>query len=134
MSEKEIEISVINQLTTHFDFIPKVKGRHFSGKQLVIDYIIKPRRPEKWKNKNIVFGLEFKDINRLDNIEDTTDFTKWIAQCVDYSHTSWDDFGYIYILTCPGVSSSAFIKNAYGETIISKILGHLGIGELKRTD
>ena len=87
MSEKEIEISVINQLTTHFDFIPKVKGRHFSGKQLVIDYIIKPRRPEKWKNKNIVFGLEFKDINRLDNIEDTTDFTKWIAQCVDYSHT-----------------------------------------------
>lgn len=133
MSEKDIEKNVSEVLAKYFEFIPKVKGKHFSGKQLVIDYIIRPIDTSLWKNRNIVFGLEFKDLTRLDKKGDTTDFTKWIAQCVDYSNTCWDGFGYINILTCPGISTSTFMDAAYSSRFLLKILGHLGVGELKNT-
>jgi hypothetical protein len=100
MSEKDIEMLVSEELAAHFEFLPKVKGTHFSQKILEIDYIIKPKNTSGWKNPDIVFGLEFKDMIRLDQKGDTTDFTKWIAQCVDYSNTYWDGFGYINVLTC----------------------------------
>lgn len=133
MSEKDIERIVSDSLSKYFEFIPKVKGKHFSGKRLEIDFVIKPIDTSLWKNQDIVFGLEFKDLDRFDKKGDTTDFTKWIAQCVDYSNTYWDDFGYIHILTCPGISTSTFMDAAYSSTLVLKLLGHLGVGELKNT-
>jgi len=120
---------IYSQLSQSFDFFPEVKGTHFSGKRLSIDHIIKPKNTDKWKNKDIVFGIEYKDIQRLDG--DTTNFTKWLAQCVDYAHTNWDNYGYIYILACPGIRSTRFIRTVDKSWMLARIMAHLGIGELK---
>ncbi|MBL7730903.1 MAG: hypothetical protein JNM88_06965 [Chitinophagaceae bacterium] len=133
MSEKDIEKIIQSDLSKYFEFIPKVKGKHFSGKTLEIDFIIKPIDNSLWKKQDIVFGLEFKDLDRFDKKGDTTDFTKWIAQCVDYSNTDWNNYGYINILTCPGISTSTFMEAAYSSSFVLRILGHLGVGELKNT-
>ncbi|MBS1574694.1 MAG: hypothetical protein JST09_05275 [Bacteroidetes bacterium] len=133
MSEKDIEKIIQSDLSKYFEFIPMVKGKHFSGKTLEIDFIIKPIDNSLWKKQDIVFGLEFKDLDRFDKKGDTTDFTKWIAQCVDYSNTDWNNYGYINILTCPGISTSTFMEAAYSSSFVLRILGHLGVGELKNT-
>lgn len=108
MNEKQLKENVVQELRENFYFYPEVKGTHFSGKRLALDYVMKPKDTTEWKNKNIVFGVEFKDVPALDKKGDTSNFTKWIAQCVDYSHTVWDDFGYLFILTCPGITTSTF--------------------------
>jgi len=130
MNEIQVILETIQQLSEDFTFDRHVKGKHFSGKQLQIDYVIKPKNILKWKNKNIRFGLEFKDMPNLDQKGDTTDFTKWFAQCVDYSNTNWDNYGYIFILTCPGITSSKFVQAVDSEWMLKRIMGHLGIGEL----
>lgn len=133
MSEKSFVAETSKVLSNHFTFFHRVKGNHFSGKKLEIDCVIKPKQTDGWKNIDIAFGLEFKDMSRLDGIADTKEFSKWIAQCVDYSNTDWEGFGYIHILTCPGISSSNFINSAYGIPLFLRVLGHFGIGELKET-
>lgn len=134
MSEKNIERLITKELSPHFKFMPRVRGTHFSGKKLELDYVMQPLNKTGWKNPDIVFGVEFKDIIRLDQKGDTTDFTKWIAQCVDYSNTYWDGFGYINVLTCPGISTSSFMGAAYNNGMLLNVLSHMGIGELKRSN
>lgn len=131
MSEIHVITDVINQLSNSFIFHRHVGGKHFSAKQLQIDFVIKPIDCSNWKNKKICFGLEFKDMPNLNQKGDTTDFTKWLAQCVDYSNTNWDNYGYIYILTCPGITSSVFMNKVDSSSLLTRVLGHLGIGELK---
>jgi len=127
--EKDFKTEIQNKLKDHFDFFPEIKGTHFSGKRLSIDHIIIPKNNTEWKNKNIVFGLEYKDVGRIDG--DTTNFTSWLAQCVDYANTNWDEYGYIYILTCPGIRSSEFMQAVDSDWMLARVMGHLGIGELK---
>ena len=80
MDEKAVIMDIKKQLENDFTFERHVKGNHFSGKELQIDFIIKPKDLALWKNKSICFGLEFKDMPNLDQKGDTTDFTKWFAQ------------------------------------------------------
>ena len=93
--EKHFKTEIIVKLKDHFDFHPEIKGTHFTGKRLSIDHIIIPKSCSEWKNKNIVFGLEYKNVERING--DTTKFTSWLGQCVDYANTKWDNYGYIYI-------------------------------------
>lgn len=130
MDEKGVISDIKKQLENDFTFERHVKGKHFSGKELQIDFIIKPKDLSIWKNKSICFGLEFKDMPNLDQKGDTTDFTKWFAQCVDYSNTNWNNYGYIFILTCPGITSSKFVQAVDSSWMLKRIMGHLGIGEL----
>ncbi|CAH0998008.1 hypothetical protein EMA8858_04143 [Emticicia aquatica] len=130
--EKEFKVEVKNTLSNDFDFYSEVQGTHFSGMRLRIDDIVVPKDISNWKNKKVAFGIEYKDTKRIDG--DTTNFTSWIAQCVDYANTKWDNFGYIYILTCPSIHSTSFIKEVDKEKMLTKVMSHLGIGELKNLD
>lgn len=127
--EKHFKNQIITKLKDHFDFYPEIKGTHFSGKRLSIDHIIIPKNCSGWKNKNIVFGVEYKDVERIDG--NTTNFTSWLGQCVDYANTKWDNYGYIYILICPGIRITKFIQGIDSYWMLSRVMGHLGIGELK---
>lgn len=131
MSEKNVILTAIQQLSHYFDFSPKIKGTHFSKKRVEIDFIIKPKIPTGWRNVNVCFGVEFKDMEAFDKRGNTKDFSKWLAQCVDYANTDWDHYGYVYILTCPGIQTSAFVQAAYGQTFMPRFLAQLGVGELK---
>lgn len=127
--EKDYKNEVFTSLSPYFDFFPEVKGTHFSGKKLYLDHIIKPKSNLHWKNKDVVFGVEYKDTVRIDG--NTTNFTSWLAQCVDYANTYWDNYGYIYILTCPAIRSTEFIQAVDKDWMLARVMSHLGIGELK---
>ena len=132
MSEKHFSESVKLKLQNHFEFIPEIKGSHFSGNRFKLDYLIIPKNRTGWKNQSIVFGLEFKDLKKIDG--DTKNYTKWLGQCIDYSNTNWDNYGFINILTCPGIRDSNFMKSVDQTFLLVRILGQLGIGELKQID
>lgn len=127
--EQDFIDGMVSRLSPYFEFFPQAWGTHFSGKRLRIDHIIRPKDTSLWKNKDVVFGVEYKDVGQIDG--DTKNFTKWFAQCVDYANTKWDDYGYIYILTCPGLRSTGFIQVVDSHWMLARIMGRLGVGEIK---
>lgn len=132
MSEEAFKQSIINEMSSDFHFIPEVSGRHFSGKRFRIDHIIVPKDNSHWMNKNIAFGIEYKDVDRLG--ESTKEFTGWLGQSVDYANTDWDGYGYLYILTCPGIRSTDFMKEVDNGFMLNRIMGEFGVRELKLLD
>lgn len=130
--EKDFKNLIFERLSEHFYFESEVHGVHFSGKKLRIDHIITPKDTSQWKNKNVSFGIEYKDLERIDG--DTKNFTKWLAQCSDYANTSWGDFGYIHVLICPGIYKSQFIKKIDESWLLPRVMAQLGVGELKELD
>lgn len=129
MSEVKFKQEIIKELSSDFDFISEVKGKHFSGKTFYIDHIIIPKDKSLWMNKNIAFGIEYKDVDRLG--ESTTKFTGWLGQSVDYANTDWDGYGYLYVLTCPGIRSTDFVKEVDKDFMLTRIMSEFGVGELK---
>ncbi len=131
MSEEAYKQQAFEILQDHFEIHKEISGQHFSGKWLKIDAIVIPKVKTDWKNNNVALGIEFKDELRLRG--DTTNYTKWLAQCVDYASTSWNRFGYIYIFTCPGLIEGIHNTATVGDIagLVPRIMSHLGIGELR---
>ncbi|MFT7671013.1 MAG: hypothetical protein ACI8X5_003728 [Planctomycetota bacterium] len=134
MSEAAFERDILERLEPHFEIHPKVEGRHFSGKHLKIDAVVVPRDRTGWKNQNVALGIEFKDVVRLKG--NTTNFTRWLAQCADYGNTTWRDFGFLYVFACPSLVEQLPGKSGPDSAawIVPRIMGHLGIGELRVLD
>ena len=131
MSENDVRNHYLRQLEDHFIIETEIPGKHFSGKTLKIDAVVRPRDTNSWKNPAVALGIEFKDSNRYSENYDTKDFTKWLAQCVDYSNTNWVDYGYIYIFTCPSLIEGV-APGVIGEPMfVENFMGQIGIGELK---
>lgn len=126
MSEEKHCVKVHSEIKNEFHIYREVWGTHFSGKRLRIDSVLVPKDKTDWKNKNISLGVEFKDHKRIEG--DMTNFTKFIAQSVDYANTKWDNFGYI-----PVFIQSDF--SVYGDSkefnfVFPRILSALGVGQL----
>ena len=131
MPEPELVTRYLDRLREDFHVQREVLGTHFSGKRLRIDALVRPRDTSLWKNPDVAFGIEFKDTDRLDTNYDTKDYTKWLAQCVDYANTDWDDAGRIYIFSCPdliGRVAKGAMDNGY---FVQNFMSQLGVGELK---
>lgn len=132
MDEKMFSQAVLQDLALDFHVYTEVKGVHFSGKGMRIDAVVTPHKPEGWKSPDVALGIEFKNDLRLRG--DTTNYTGWLAQCVDYSHTVWDGFGYLYIFACPGLIAGIQNQDQSMRWLLPRIMGHLGVGELKFDD
>lgn len=132
MSENEIKRMFLDELNQEFHIEQEVKGQHFSGKQMRVDAVLRPRHTAEWKRSDVAFGLEFKDVNRFSRSYDTKNFTKWLAQCVDYSNTKWDRYGYLYIFCCPSLVDEIPESVLPNPMFLRNFMGQLGIGELKR--
>ncbi len=132
MSEDTIVRTALARLETDFHIQSKPKGDHFSGKELEIDAILRPKDLSEWKNKNVAMGIEFKDHIKFATNFDTKDYTKWLAQCVDYSHTYWRGYGYIYVFAFDGLVKQLTGTVYQGvELFLPHMMAHLGIGEVK---
>jgi len=132
VNEAAFQSAVLATLAPHFHVQREVGGTHFTGQRFALDAIVRPRITASWKNSKIALGIEFKDEIRLSG--DTRNFTQWLAQCVDYSNTEWDEYGYIHIFACPSLVEGI---PACGEpeavaTVMNRVMGQLGLGELKR--
>lgn len=131
MTEIAIKNNYLPNLERNFHVYHEVHGKHFSGKKLKLDAILRPKDSHLWKNPDVALGIEFKDTIRFSNNYDTKDFTKWLAQCLDYSNTSWNGFGYIYIFACPSLVDGVAEQVIGNPMFITNFMGQLGIGELK---
>ncbi len=129
MAERDVIKSFLDELQASFYIDREVSGTHFSGKTLKIDAVIRPRDTTDWKNKNIAFGLEFKDTKNFDGIKS---LTGWLAQCMDYANTKWNDYGYLHIFTCPSLVDEIPASILSNPMFLQNFMGQLGIGEIKR--
>lgn len=131
MSEATYKARVLSILEPQFEIYEEIPGVHFSGEPMRLDAIVQPKACSDWKRLSVALGIEFKNGDR--NMSDMRDYTSWLAQCVDYAHTDWMGFGYIYIFTCPGITDGQHIKNTGDTTTwtLARVMGHLGIGELR---
>jgi hypothetical protein len=114
-----------------FHIHEEVAGQHFTGKQMLLDVVLVPRDPKPWKSQDVALGVEFKDAIRMRG--DTKNFTKWLAQCIDYAHTRWDGFGFLPIFACPSLveevpCSPGSVSDVH--RVLRAVMGQFLIGEL----
>lgn len=125
--EKIFANNILELLKDDFIIVTEVWGTHFSGARLRIDAILKPKDPTKWKNPDVCFGIEFKLAEKL---KDTKDKTLWIKQCIDYANTEWDNYGYLYIFSCPSIFDKLEYAVMGNQWLWNRILSNLGVGRL----
>ncbi len=146
-SEQEFVDSVLSDLEPYFLIEPQVRLTHWTGKQLTVDAVAKPRDPSRWHDANPVFALEFKmplafHVSR-DRWGATKDFTSWAAQAVDYANSTWEGPPpqRLRIFTCPSVTApfeEVGPSNVESPTLtnpsfyMSRLLWQLGVGELAK--
>lgn len=125
-SEREKIREWLPRLKPHFLIDREIWGTHFSGKRLRIDAVIMPRDTANWRCKDAAFGVEFK---RYEAADWGGDGARWAAQCVDYASTNWEKYGFLHILIAGGFDPRPPGKDEL--FVVPRLLGHLGVGELK---
>lgn len=116
---------ILKCLEPHFEISREVWGTHLSGKKVKIDVILKPRDNSDWRNKDLVIGLEIKNplFWETNNRRDTD----LLAQCVDYSMSSFKGVKDMVVLICPlphKIKSDKLIR------FVSRYnVGHLGFND-----
>jgi hypothetical protein len=136
MDEEELKANVLGTLEPYFQIYTEVPGEHVSGKSFRLDAVVEPRRPEGWQNPEVALGIEFKDAMRLEG--DTSNFTKWLGQCFDYSNTHWKGFGFLYLFACPSLIE--YVPKGRDECqeqvarTLSHVMGQMGVGELGHSE
>lgn len=118
------------RLEQHFHVQREVWGAHFSGKSLRVDAVIRPKDVSEWKNKDAAFAVEFK---RYVAADWGGDGARWAAQCVDYAHTKWNNYGALHVLIAGGFDPRPIPRDDPKDpsTVMPRMLGHLGVGELR---
>lgn len=125
-SEAEFATWVYGQLDPYFVIHREVEGISCMGRRMRIDAVLRPHDKTGWADPDPVFGVEFKN---PDTINSTKDYTKWVAQAVDYTHTEWEGYGRLLIAACPPVTQGA-PGGLSAEWMLVRVVGQLGIGEL----
>lgn len=130
-TERDLTRAALAALDPYFTADREVRGVHCSGKRLRLDAVLRPRDPSGWFDPAPVFGVEFK--NAFAGSFDTRRFTSWAAQAVDYAHTEWEGYGRLTIFTCPAVSAAFTGPYEHAGSLMVRVLGQLGVGELGET-
>ncbi|MEU6802515.1 hypothetical protein [Streptomyces neyagawaensis] len=134
--EADLSTRVLARLEHWFIIEREVPGQHWSGRQLRIDAILRPREPQQWKNPNVALGVEFKRNTPGAYNVALKDATSMAAQAIDYTQTEWDGFGHISVFTCPGVMQWAGMDGhhadprEYAAVMYRHLLMQFGVGEL----
>lgn len=118
------------KLEPYFEIYKEVTGVHLTGAKLQIDAVIRPKDISEWKNTKIAFGVEFKSPTKIDRLRNQFGFMK---QCVDYSYTEFDSFGFIPVLSCPRFEVDETYSNEKALTSIRHFLNSFNVGELDDT-
>lgn len=130
--EKAISSEVLHRLSKHFWIQEQVPGRHWSGRRMIIDAIVKPLDDSEWKTKSPSLGIEFKNFRGFSHSFDMKDYTRWWAQCHDYAETDFDGHGYIFVFSYNGFSHyRERLSNHTSAALAIRFWGQLGVGELE---
>ena len=122
-SEKDVSQKLIESLAKHFNIFKEVDGKHYTGKNVRIDAILKPKDASGWADKNVAIGLEIK------RGDDTVgEVTKHLSQSVDYANSRFNGFGYLYIFCYPDPNEGTWGQHT---TFFDRFMGQLGVGFLR---
>lgn len=121
--EKDVSEDLLERLRKHFHIDQEVNGTHFSGKRVRIDAVLVPRDRSCWAGDTIHIGLEIK--RGKDSIGEAS---KQAAQAVDYSHSYFDKYGYLFIFCWPDPTHGVFGSRS---GFYQRFLGQLGVGFLR---
>ena len=130
-SERELADRVIARLEQWFHVRREVWGTHCTERRLRADAIISPRDNAGWRNPDAAFGVGFK--LPCSATASISDYTRWIAQAVSYTHVNWPGCGRLIVLTCPGAATwldrptDGHDRELY---TARRLVGQLGVGEL----
>ena len=96
---KVFKETMLDLLSDNFEIKNEVCGEHFTGRKVKLDSVLIPKHNAEWRNKNLVFGIEFKNplVNEVNNRRDED----MLAQCLDYAFSTFNNFPDIVILLCP---------------------------------
>jgi hypothetical protein len=106
LTEEEFRYFVEQDIEKYFHIDREVWGTHLSGAKLRIDAVIRPKDTSEWANKDISFGVEFKSPSMLKTLGSQLAFSK---QCIDYTFTKFQNYGFLPILMFPKLTVDAFI-------------------------
>lgn len=130
--ERSVVRSVLDRLAPHFNIFEQVEGRHWSGRRLRIDAIVKPKDDSEWMTKSPSLGIEFKNFRGFSSSFDMKDYTRWWAQCHDYAETDFDGHGFIYVFSYNGFSHyRGRTKNDSAAAFAERFWGRIGVGEIE---
>jgi hypothetical protein len=124
-NEADLAQRVLSRLSMHFAAETEVRGRHWTGRTLRLDAVLRPRDASGWRDKNAAFGVEFKLAHQRSH--DTHRFAEWARQAVDYTQTEWSGYGRLYIFACPSPIVSLGGSDGW---LMAHLLGQFGVGEL----
>lgn len=132
LSESNLKAKVLYDLSTSFNIREQWPGKCF-GNNVIIDALIKPKDTTGWKNKDVIFGIEFKQFRESGAFFGDT--TQIIKQAIDYSYSNFKGVGRIPILICPGLSIEGYCKerrdlHEQESMILRRVLAKFLIGEL----
>jgi hypothetical protein len=131
-NERSVVRSALDRLSHNFHIFEQVEGRHWSGKRMRIDAIIKPKDDSEWMTKSPSLGLEFKNFRGFASSFDMKDYTRWWVQCHDYAETDFDGHGLIYVFSYNGFSHyRSRTKSESAAAFAERFWGRLGVGELE---
>lgn len=133
--ESDLKRDVLKRLSVHFHVHEEVPGTHWTGKRVRIDAIVIPKDDSAWKTKSPRLGIEFKNFRGFCPSFNIKDYSRWWAQCHDYSETNFDGHGYVQVFSYNGFSHyEARIKNPTAAAFAIRFWGRLGVGELRPDD
>jgi len=95
--EEDIAEYVLDVLGDHFHIEREVWGKHWTGKPLRIDAIMRPRDTAGWPTP-AVLGVEFKSTAVWGHSDDAE---RAAAQAIDYAHTAFGSYGLVPVFLCP---------------------------------
>lgn len=129
-NEPEFKQIILSSLSNYFEIKEEVQGRHMTGALVRIDAVIKPKNIGDWKNKDIAFGVEFKSPAKLKSLGGQLHFMK---QCVDYSYSNFESFGFIPIVACHRFSIDETYSNEISLRAFRHFMNQFHVGELDNT-
>ena len=103
----------------------EVWGRGPDGKPVRVDAVIRPIDATQWKDPSVAFAVECKSMTRQKQI---CDRSHWLRQCVDYTYTNWQGYGFLWVLTFPSVFGPWYTKSSIEHE--RHLFGAFGVGEI----
>lgn len=125
-NEAALLAPVLETLSRDFTISTEHRGTTIDGKRVRIDAVLAPWDSSSWKNPNLRLGIEAKDAVELAG--DFRNMASWLAQCIDYSYTDWDNIGRMPVFTFPAISEHTNVPQF---DVIPHLLGQFNCGEVK---
>jgi hypothetical protein len=120
--ESDVSNQLLERLERFFIVHREIDGVHWTGKKVRIDAVLQPKKELGFFDPSCFLGLEIKR-----GVDGLGEITKQISQAVDYTNSSFGDFGLMYVFCYPDPIDGGWNQQV---NFYDRFIGQLGIGFL----